>query len=376
VSPTDDDLTPFDDDPVLRALTRPGTPAELAGEAETLAAFRAMVPVRSRRRSLNRLGVGGGALGIAVALSGGVAAAYSGALPAPVQRIAHDVSDLLGPIPAAPPPPKPVVASPVHPVTTPSRAAASTAPTEAASTPKPPRRAHHAKPLTKPKPATEPTKAPTPVVTPTRAATPTASPTPTPTDTAPAPSGSITISLSDTTTTPGGTVTAYGQLATSAGAPVAGEEVWLLERVAGDSGVSEVASGTTGTDGSVTLSTPALSHSVRLRLVTAGKVRSAAIAVIVAPTLTVTTTPSGQQTSIRIDTQGGDVGDTVNVEIRRGGVWQAFASNQLDGTGGATIEVTTPTGRPDRYRAILPPTTGHGYAATRFTVLPSGAAAG
>jgi hypothetical protein len=43
VSSDDDDLTPWQDEPVLRALTGPGSDDELAGEAEALAAFRAAV---------------------------------------------------------------------------------------------------------------------------------------------------------------------------------------------------------------------------------------------------------------------------------------------------------------------------------------------
>jgi hypothetical protein len=53
------------------------------------------------------------------------------------------------------------------------------------------------------------------------------------------------------------------------------------------------------------------------------------------------------------------------------GVWQDFASNQLDSSGGATFGVATPTSRPDHFRAILPRTAGHGYAVTVFTVPPA-----
>jgi 5-hydroxyisourate hydrolase-like protein (transthyretin family) len=218
----------------------------------------------------------------------------------------------------------------------------------------------------RPTPATSPSAKPTPTATPTPVATPT--PTPTPTETAPVPGDSITISVSDATATPGGTVTAYGRLATADGDPIAGVDVWLLERVAGGSGASEVASATTGADGTVSITTPPLTRSVRLRLVTDTKVDSAAIAVIVEPTVTVTVTPEGETSSVRIDTTGGDPGDTVNVEIRRAGGWQRFVSTQLDGDGGATIGVTNPQQRADHYRAVLPMTAGHGYAETRFSV--------
>jgi hypothetical protein len=164
-------------------------------------------------------------------------------------------------------------------------------------------------------------------------------------------------------------VTAYGHLATSTGEPVSGQQVWLLERTAGQAGVSQVASGTTGADGSVQLASPALAHSARLRLVTDSKVRSAAIAVIVTPTITPTVTQGGTSDSIHLSTNA-DPGDTITLQIRSGGSWHEFASNQLDGSGGATFGVTAPTKHPEHFRAILPRTRGHGFATARFTVPP------
>ena len=69
MSSHDDDLTPWRYDPIIAALTAAGSEAELAGEADALAAFRAAAPARSRRRQLGRLGVGGAAVATAVILS-------------------------------------------------------------------------------------------------------------------------------------------------------------------------------------------------------------------------------------------------------------------------------------------------------------------
>jgi hypothetical protein len=165
-------------------------------------------------------------------------------------------------------------------------------------------------------------------------------------------------------------VTVYGQLATSTGQPVAGQDVWLLDRTAGQAGAMQVASGVTGSDGSVTLTSPALSHTTRLRLVTGTKVRSAALTVIVQPTVTAAVTPQGAVTTIRVDTSGADPGDTVAIQIRRGGGWREVAANQIDGSGGATFGVPTPVEHAAHYRAILGRTKGHGSAITRFTVPP------
>jgi len=97
----------WEDSPLVRALRAPGTPAELAGEERIVAAFRAT----SRRRLgvVRRLGTGGTAAVAIIALSGGVAAAYTNRLPDPVQRIAHTTLAKVG-VPA--PQPMPLVAAP------------------------------------------------------------------------------------------------------------------------------------------------------------------------------------------------------------------------------------------------------------------------
>lgn len=374
----DDDLSAYRDEPVVRALTGPATPQELAGEGEALAAFQAAVPVRSRRRLVGRLGVGGSTLGIAIALSGGVAAAYTSSLPTPVQQFAHDITTWLGPVkvPDAPNN-KPKISSTGRPAPvsttspTPAQSPLATSPAGRPQHHKPatPRKHKHAShPGKHPHSSSTPTTSPKPVATPTPSTTPTPTASPTPTQTPTPQPGSITISLSDTTVAPGGSVTAYGQLSTSTGNPVSGEAVWLLEHQPGQAGVSQVDSGTTGSDGSVTLQSPALSHSVRLRLVTGSKARSAWIAVIVQPTVSASVSTDGTTSTIRISTDGADPGDTVDVQRRVPGGWQDVAANQLDSSGAATFGVPTPTRRPDHYRAILPRTPDHGYASTRFLV--------
>jgi hypothetical protein len=86
---------------VLAALTAEPTLAELAGEARALAEFRrrAVVPVprrHARRRTAgltSRLSVkaAAGAAAATLVLGGAATAAFANMLPAPIQRIAHDV---------------------------------------------------------------------------------------------------------------------------------------------------------------------------------------------------------------------------------------------------------------------------------------------
>ena len=95
---------------VLAALTAEATATELAGEARALAEFRRQaggpVPSRRARRGsaglTSRLGVkvGASVAAVAVALGGGAVAAFAGALPAPIQRLAHDTIGAPGPGPS------------------------------------------------------------------------------------------------------------------------------------------------------------------------------------------------------------------------------------------------------------------------------------
>ena len=89
------ELDPSTED-LARALRAPGTATELQDEERYLAMFREAngappPPVRSLPRRVGRLGAGGTAVVVTVALTSGVAAAYTGHLPDPVQELAHSV---------------------------------------------------------------------------------------------------------------------------------------------------------------------------------------------------------------------------------------------------------------------------------------------
>ncbi|HTW20820.1 MAG TPA: hypothetical protein VME70_11490 [Mycobacteriales bacterium] len=374
----DDDLTAWSDDPVVRALTAPGTDSELAGEEMALAAFRATAQPRTRRRFAGRLGVGGSALTVAIAFSGGVAAAYTAALPTSVQHVMNVVGGWAG-IPA------PTHSSHGHaghhnkhgssgsgqqgaatvPTTAiPVPSSANPQPTTSAShhaAPKPAGRSKSSPPAGASSPPASTSPAPTPTSTPT--------PTPTPTLSTPVPA-SITITLSATKVAVGGSVSVVGHLATSSGAPVAGHRIWLIERLPGQSTVAEVDSGLTGADGSVTLTASDLTQSVRLRLLAGGGVRSAPVLVVVLPTLGVATSPAGSSYVVTVTATGAEAGDPVLLQRRTAAGWVAVTQTQVDSTGGAEFSVPIPQ-RAIRYRVILPRTSAHGFAVARFTALPS-----
>jgi hypothetical protein len=182
---------------------------------------------------------------------------------------------------------------------------------------------------------------------------------------------SITISVSGNKVAAGGTVSVFGHLATSSGAPVAHHRVWLLERLDGQDAVSEVAMGLTGADGSIVLTSPVLTHSARLRLVAGQGTRSAALNVVVEPSVTATVTAEGSTYSVLVATDGGSPGDTVLLQRRMNGGWQAMATAELDGSARATFSVPVPSKRTFRYRVILPRTQEHGYGETRFATPPA-----
>jgi hypothetical protein len=382
VHPHDDDLTEFQDNPLVAALTAPGTPAELAGESAALATFRAAVPVSSRRRHLGRLGVGGSALALAIALSGGVAAAYTATLPTPLQRVANELGGWAA-VPAASPahPAKKVadkhatapVGQPPAPVTSTSGPAAPAVVPPPGAGSSTGAGGHHpgatgraTKPSARPSsapstPATPPSPTPTPTVSATPSSTPTASTPP------PVVPGSVTITVGTTKVAVNTSVAVAGQLATSAGAPIANRRVWLIERLPGAAGASEVATGLTDATGSVDLMSPPLTQTARLRLVIGDGVRSAAVTVVVVPTLTATLTAEGGSYEVAVTTAGGQPGDVVTLQQRTPSGWVVAATGQLDTAATAAFTVPVPTTRAAHYRVLLARTSAHGFAMTRFT---------
>jgi hypothetical protein len=370
-----DDLTAWQDDPVVQALTAAGTESELAGEAMALAAFRAAAAPRARRRYAGRLGVGGSALAVAIAFSGGVAAAYTAALPSPVQHALNVVGGWAGIPPAAPvhhskhrsggsrgttqAGPAPTASASTSPPTSVVPPAPSTTPTVTH---------HHPATKSKPSVSTPPTGGSSAPVSP--PPSPTATPTPTPTITAPVP-GSITITVAATKVPIGGNATVIGHLATAGGQPIAGHRVWLIERLTGQGTAAEIASGLTGPDGSVDLTASGLTHSVRLRLLAGQGVRSAPVLVVVTPTVSASVALSGSSYDVAVATDGGNEGDQIVLERRTSTGWVGVTTTTLDGSGSASFAVPVPPKRTVRYRVVLPRTQAHGLAMTAFLAAPA-----
>jgi hypothetical protein len=137
---------------MLTALAGPADPGELAGEAAAVAAFSRITspagisprspspgpaghrpsPRPASRRPVRRTTLAKALLG-AAAMVGGIAAAYTGALPRPIQQVAHITINAPAPPPAARQPAvKPRKHGPVRPTPVPASqpAAPSSAPTQ------------------------------------------------------------------------------------------------------------------------------------------------------------------------------------------------------------------------------------------------------
>ena len=367
----DDEMVDGD---LVRALRAPGSAAELAREREYVGAYRDAgpppAPVPLRRRSLRRLGTGGTAVAVVVALSSGVAAAYTGHLPDPVQQLAHDVMGAPAPLPEAP------AAAPDDPDEDDATAPEDPAPTEA---PSGPASAEPSPASVDPDPATPGTTggpgssssaAPAPSVA------PSAGPSPASAGSASAPAGdspapvraaAVRIGGGAHLTAYGSSVRLSGRVTTTSGAPVAGRRAQLQLRRA--DGWVEVARATTDRDGQV----GADSAPVTGRALYRWRVRGAVSRVWqlrVRATLSATADVGQQQTTITATAVGGAAGDTVRLVTRVGGEARVVARATLAGDGRASFTVRTPSRR-RTFAVVLAKTPHHTAARARVAVDPS-----
>ncbi|KQW53505.1 hypothetical protein ASC77_04280 [Nocardioides sp. Root1257] len=351
----------MDEHELERALSAPGTAAELADQEKYVAMFRAAQPaaaptvvVPMARRTARRVGTTA-ILAAAVAVAtGGVAAAYSSNLPAPVQRAVHSVLAPLG-VPQADPPkeappaepeaePTPVVPSPT-PVAPPHPRPTHSRPARPSSTPSPtPTVDPSASPTDEPTSSESPSADPSTSESASPSATPTTSPTAEPTPTAPPAPVPASVAISSAgagqQVAPGGTAIVTGTVAAADGAPVPGARVVLRTR-SSVQGWTQVAVARSGADGSVSLSTGAIQRSSQVRLTSQG-VRSANVTLVVQPSLTAYTETTGDTATVTASAAGGQSGDQVVLLTRRNGQLVQEATGRLDGSGRATLSVAAP----------------------------------
>ena len=350
---------------LLRPLLTPGTSEELAGEDAALAAFRSTrTNDLRRRRRLNRYGVGSAGMLLFVAAGGGVAAAYTGQLPDPLQSVVHRA---LGPIgveephhhrPVTAPAPRPPVLAPHRstPSLRPSAPSSQPAPSSPARATAPPAVVPHSRPSAAPKVSTSPHPA----------AGPTSRPTPAP---SPAPPLTVTVRVSAHVVEVHGAVTLFGTL-TREGIAVPGRTVYAAERFPGQQTWHRVGHGTTDSGGTVRITVQDLARTVVLRLATPSDASSAPHTVTVLPGVQLSSTRSGsERRTLRTSTDGAVPGDAAQLLRRNGSSWTPVASKKLDRRGDVVFSVPAPAaGQQVRYRVQVQATQRHGAAAGSITV--------
>lgn len=338
-------------DRLFSTLTAAGTPAELAGEQDALAMFRANVrppatpaPIRRRAHALRfpaRWSVRLAAVAAAVAVSGAAAAAYAAVLPQPVQHLAHNVLGFAGVPDVHRPSPAhttrhhhrsghrgsaPVVALPTATATTPAGSAAS--PTGSAS------------------------------------ASPTAS--------TAADRLRLAVTAVSVRITAGSPVTIDGRLSRG-GAGVTGVTVWLIERPAGQRRWHAVGSGQTTTDGNVAVSVPALAENAVFRLMIPHKAVSRSVLVVVSPPISAVLNPgsAGAPDTLVLTAEYARTGDFVVLEVQAlAGTWRKLNYLRLSTTGQATFRLPSTWHQDREVRVVLLATARHGAAVSNTVMVP------
>lgn len=355
----------WSDDPLVRALRAPGTPAELSGEAQFVAAYRAQRSRGSvgRGRLAGRFGLGATTVVTTIALTGGMAAAYTNTLPDPVQRFAHEVLGPVG-VPAAPPQ-RPSAKKPEPAEEPVAEVEPSAKPTESPE-PSDPR-------------SPEPSRAPTSTVSglpvpgqvpvvppvtapPSQAVTP--SPSPRPRRVAVA----LSASASSSKVQAGASVSVSGVLTDVEGVPLRNRAVRLLERT-GSLPWARVAEGRTDREGRISLQSGVLTQNTRFRLVANNQVRSEVVPVVVVPVLTASAADEDGTTTIRVTAVGGRAGDRIVAYRRAGNRLVEIGRSRLSADGSASIVVQTPT-RSVRVVIRLSDSGAHGRGQTSVKIGP------
>ena len=342
---------------LLRALRAPGSRAELSEEDRYRTMFRAAhsatAPVTTRHSRAPSQLLFGGAVAVLLAVgTGGVAAAYSGHLPSPIQTLAHHV---IGAPEASPPAPS--SESPVPSTRTPSSPSSPTA--EASKSPS--GRPTHQRSLQPRRPVLSSEASASPTASESAAAsasptTPSASPA-SPRTPAPVLTGVTVVGASHRADV-GARVRFSGQL-TYSDTATSRRRVVLQERVG--SRWTPVGHGRTDADGSITLTTPSLQRSRSFRLLAgqgSGAVHSVPWRVVMHPLVTTTVSASKKEATIHVTASGGFGGDDITLATRRDGHRLIVGQARLDASGSASF-VVTPDQRRTSYNLVLDRTKRH-----------------
>jgi hypothetical protein len=404
-------------DPLIKLLTSEGTPAELAGEADALAMFRAAsaaasaaatdgqappavtaspsgtppagpttpsagpgptVPGGPRPATVRSLHAWRrpGRLIAAVAVAAAAAvvtAAYTADLPRPVQHVAYRALGFAG-VPDAPktsgqPGGAGTAGAPSGPGSTartggsgsdggqPGRSA-SPAPGQTAS----------------PSPSGPASPAPGRGHSPGggHGPGPTPSPAPTPTPSTPPPvPAALTISASAVKIIAGDSVSLTGLLTDADGNPVPGRTVTLLEHDAGVPGWQPAGQATTDDSGTATVPVPSLGTDAGFRFRGPDGTHSGHVRVVVIPAVSLTAGPGNRPGNERLTASAPYASGSVAIlQVRAGGTWRTLRSRTIGTTGQVIFGVKLQ--RHQRiYRVVVPRTVQHARGISNPAVVPA-----
>jgi hypothetical protein len=336
-------------DGLVRVLTADGSADELAGRKAALAMFR-----RSHRRPRRRYAFPM-STAAALVLAGGIAAAYTAVLPAPVQHIAYRMLDRIG-VPDAHRPPPSAGATPVTSIpSTTVNSAAVASPTTAPPGTAPPRTA----PPTTERPTTgRPTTGRPTTGRPTTGRPTTACPCQTHTQ-GPAPQ-TLILTAAQAQILAGGDDVFSGRL-TRGGRAEAGVRVRLLEHAPDGLAWHVAGSAITDRQGDVTL-TVYLTSNASFRLSTPRGLASPAVRVTVIPPVYLQLGPglSSGVDALTATAPFADTGDVVVLQELSAGSWIRIGQRRLDGDHLASFTVRVPKSGAREYRVVIPQTRSHG----------------
>jgi hypothetical protein len=302
-----------------RLLGTPGTPGPYVSGRSTAAR-------RGSRRPTRRAGLMAAAVALAAA-AGFAVAAYTAALPTPLQQAAYGMLKFAG-VPAAHHP-KPGATSSTPPGNTPGHGSPSNpAPSASAS----------------PQPSSSPSVSLTGQASLSLSAT----------------SGRIVAGRGDTFT---------GQLTDKSGG-VAGASVNLLERAAGQRAWHQAATSTTGANGTAVITAPDLSVNAAFRLEGPDGTMSKPVLVIVMPP--VSAKLSGSSAKAAVITASSPLaapGNTVVLQVQSGRHWMNLQMAQLNGARQAQFMVRSRLMQ-RAYRVVLMPTASHGLSVSNAVTVP------
>ena len=360
-----DDLAPWADDDLVRALRAPGTATELAEQEQYVGAFReaGRSTVRSLpRRAAGRFGAGGTAVVVTVALTSGVAAAFTGNLPDPVQQVAHSV--IGAPAPDTDARHHGAASGPhghgVAPSTDPSATSAPTdgptdSPSSSTGVPTSSPSGDHDRPAGSDPGHDGPSNDPSSGAT---------SP---PTTTSGASASAMTMSAPAHRVGLGQTLTLTGLVTDVAGEPLPGQAVVL--QVRGPRRWRPVVETTADASGLATAVTPAITRSARFRWHADHGIASTRWLVRMVPTLTLSADVGGSRTTLAVATQGARAGDRFQVFRHLAGRAALVRRGRVDTSGTAAVSVLTPR-RHATYVVRLLPTKRHAATRARVRVVP------